>query len=226
MVSACGTRSQAPAPGSPWCSSRLARLVAIVRTRGGLLLARGRGSRRLSPRLRRFRRAPVRLRTVCTVGGRHRRDGAARDRVRGRRRALDGLRGGAAHRPRATRSTRRSPASPSRPRSPFPCPRSSSSSSSPRACGPRPGCGEPRSPASRPPISAPSWPASPPPRSSSGVTGTPSYPDGSRRSWPRPIPDAVLTVYEGAGHSPNWEQPGRVATDIEAFLRRVAPVAG
>ena len=33
------------------------------------------------------------------------------------------------------------------------------------------------------------------------------------------IPDARLIVYRGAGHSPNWEQPARVAQDIEAFLR-------
>ena len=33
------------------------------------------------------------------------------------------------------------------------------------------------------------------------------------------IPDARLVVYSGAGHSPNWEQPTRVARDIEAFLR-------
>ena len=33
------------------------------------------------------------------------------------------------------------------------------------------------------------------------------------------IPDARLVVYSGAGHSPNWEQPARVARDIEAFLR-------
>ena len=31
------------------------------------------------------------------------------------------------------------------------------------------------------------------------------------------IPGARLVVYEGAGHSPNWEQPERVARDIEAF---------
>ena len=37
------------------------------------------------------------------------------------------------------------------------------------------------------------------------------------------IPDARLHVYSGAGHSPNWEQPERVARDIEAFLRRHAP---
>jgi pimeloyl-ACP methyl ester carboxylesterase len=38
------------------------------------------------------------------------------------------------------------------------------------------------------------------------------------------IPRAELVIYEGAGHSPNWEQPARVAGDIEAFLRRHAPV--
>jgi len=32
------------------------------------------------------------------------------------------------------------------------------------------------------------------------------------------IPGAQLVVYEGAGHSPNWEQPERVARDIEALL--------
>lgn len=32
------------------------------------------------------------------------------------------------------------------------------------------------------------------------------------------IPDARLVVYRGAGHSPNWEQPARVARDIESFL--------
>ena len=32
------------------------------------------------------------------------------------------------------------------------------------------------------------------------------------------IPGAHLVVYEGAGHSPNWEQPERVARDIEALL--------
>jgi pimeloyl-ACP methyl ester carboxylesterase len=37
------------------------------------------------------------------------------------------------------------------------------------------------------------------------------------------IPAADLVVYEGAGHSPNWEQPQRVADDIAAFLRRAVP---
>jgi non-heme chloroperoxidase len=37
------------------------------------------------------------------------------------------------------------------------------------------------------------------------------------------IPDVRLLVYSDAGHSPNWEQPERVACDIEAFLRRHAP---
>lgn len=32
------------------------------------------------------------------------------------------------------------------------------------------------------------------------------------------IPDSRLVIYEGAGHSPNWEQPERVAHDIDAFL--------
>jgi non-heme chloroperoxidase len=34
------------------------------------------------------------------------------------------------------------------------------------------------------------------------------------------IPHSSLVVYDGAGHSPNWEQPGRVASDIDAFVRR------
>ena len=33
------------------------------------------------------------------------------------------------------------------------------------------------------------------------------------------IPDTRLVVYRGAGHSPNWEDPARVARDIESFLR-------
>ena len=33
------------------------------------------------------------------------------------------------------------------------------------------------------------------------------------------LPDARLEVYEAAGHSPNWEQPGRVADDIAAFVQ-------
>ena len=33
------------------------------------------------------------------------------------------------------------------------------------------------------------------------------------------ITDARLVVYRGAGHSPNWEEPARVARDIESFLR-------
>jgi non-heme chloroperoxidase len=35
------------------------------------------------------------------------------------------------------------------------------------------------------------------------------------------IPDCGLVVYEGAGHSPNWEQPERVAQDIDIFRRSV-----
>ena len=40
------------------------------------------------------------------------------------------------------------------------------------------------------------------------------------------IPDARLVVYEGAGHSPNWGQPERVADDIDAFLRSAVEPAG
>ena len=48
---------------------------------------------------------------------------------------------------------------------------------------------------------------------------------------PRAEQDALLTtiraahlvVYEGAGHSPNWEQPQRVAGDIATFMSRLAP---
>ena len=36
------------------------------------------------------------------------------------------------------------------------------------------------------------------------------------------IPGSRLVVYNGAGHSPNWEEPKRVARDIETFLRQPA----
>jgi pimeloyl-ACP methyl ester carboxylesterase len=34
------------------------------------------------------------------------------------------------------------------------------------------------------------------------------------------VPHAGLTVYEGTGHCPNWEEPERVAADIGAFVSR------
>ncbi len=34
------------------------------------------------------------------------------------------------------------------------------------------------------------------------------------------IPNAVLKVYEGTGHCPNWEQPERFVRDLEAFLKK------
>jgi pimeloyl-ACP methyl ester carboxylesterase len=34
------------------------------------------------------------------------------------------------------------------------------------------------------------------------------------------IPGSQLIVYEDTGHSPNWEQPERVAADLESFMRR------
>ncbi|MDP8976990.1 MAG: alpha/beta hydrolase [Actinomycetota bacterium] len=33
------------------------------------------------------------------------------------------------------------------------------------------------------------------------------------------IPDARLTIYRGAGHSPHWEQPERFAADLASFVR-------
>lgn len=35
------------------------------------------------------------------------------------------------------------------------------------------------------------------------------------------IPDARLSVYEGVGHSPHWEAPGRFAADLVSFIRAV-----
>jgi non-heme chloroperoxidase len=35
------------------------------------------------------------------------------------------------------------------------------------------------------------------------------------------IPRSRLVIYENAGHSPNWEQPNRVAADIDTFVRSV-----
>jgi pimeloyl-ACP methyl ester carboxylesterase len=35
------------------------------------------------------------------------------------------------------------------------------------------------------------------------------------------IPRSRLQVYEGAGHSPNWERPEQVANDITAFVHEI-----
>jgi pimeloyl-ACP methyl ester carboxylesterase len=40
------------------------------------------------------------------------------------------------------------------------------------------------------------------------------------------IPDAKLIVYEGAGHSPHWEEPERFAADLVAFVDRVGSATG
>jgi pimeloyl-ACP methyl ester carboxylesterase len=37
------------------------------------------------------------------------------------------------------------------------------------------------------------------------------------------IPTARLIVYEGAGHVVHWEQPGRVADDVAAFVAELPP---
>jgi pimeloyl-ACP methyl ester carboxylesterase len=36
------------------------------------------------------------------------------------------------------------------------------------------------------------------------------------------VPNAALTVYAGAGHTPRWEDPQRFADDLAAFVRRTA----
>lgn len=36
------------------------------------------------------------------------------------------------------------------------------------------------------------------------------------------IPAATLTLYDGVGHSPHWENPHRFAADLAAFVARVA----
>jgi pimeloyl-ACP methyl ester carboxylesterase len=40
------------------------------------------------------------------------------------------------------------------------------------------------------------------------------------------IPDSRLVIYEGAGHSPNWEQPERVAHEIDAFVHTAVEHTG
>jgi pimeloyl-ACP methyl ester carboxylesterase len=39
----------------------------------------------------------------------------------------------------------------------------------------------------------------------------------------RLLPKADLTVYQGAGHTPRWEQPERFARDLTAFASQVLP---
>ena len=36
------------------------------------------------------------------------------------------------------------------------------------------------------------------------------------------LPNAELTVYQGAGHTPRWEDPQRFAGDLAAFVARTA----
>jgi pimeloyl-ACP methyl ester carboxylesterase len=37
------------------------------------------------------------------------------------------------------------------------------------------------------------------------------------------IRDAELVVFSGAGHSPTWEEPARVAAILTSFVNRVVP---
>jgi non-heme chloroperoxidase len=48
-------------------------------------------------------------------------------------------------------------------------------------------------------------------------------PRGMQDHLARSIPDSVLLVYEGVGHTPRWENPMRFSTDLATFARQVAP---
>jgi hypothetical protein len=37
------------------------------------------------------------------------------------------------------------------------------------------------------------------------------------------IPDSVLLVYRGVGHTPRWENPVRFSNDLASFVGRLAP---
>lgn len=37
------------------------------------------------------------------------------------------------------------------------------------------------------------------------------------------LPNAVLTVYAGTGHTPHWEEPERFARDLETFIHAMRP---
>ena len=39
----------------------------------------------------------------------------------------------------------------------------------------------------------------------------------------RRLPNATLVVHPGAGHTPRWEDPSRVAADLVGFVERLAP---
>ena len=44
------------------------------------------------------------------------------------------------------------------------------------------------------------------------------FSDEDRSEMSRKIPDAQLTIYQQAGHALHWEEPGRVARDLEGFI--------
>ncbi|HKO98950.1 MAG TPA: alpha/beta hydrolase [Pyrinomonadaceae bacterium] len=50
------------------------------------------------------------------------------------------------------------------------------------------------------------------------------FPDRSdQEALTKAIPNAVLKVYEGTGHCPNWEKPERFVKDLEAFIEKKHP---
>ena len=55
-----------------------------------------------------------------------------------------------------------------------------------------------------------------------GVTQDALVPRAEQDALLAAIPRSRLHVYQGAGHSPNWERPEQVASDITAFMREVA----
>jgi pimeloyl-ACP methyl ester carboxylesterase len=48
-------------------------------------------------------------------------------------------------------------------------------------------------------------------------------PRGMQDHLAKSIPDSVLLVYHGVGHTPRWENPRRFSSDLATFARRVAP---
>ena len=52
-----------------------------------------------------------------------------------------------------------------------------------------------------------------------GATLTPASAGGSGHSPPS-IPGAELSIYEGTGHNPHWEEPARFARELVDFAAK------
>jgi non-heme chloroperoxidase len=46
-----------------------------------------------------------------------------------------------------------------------------------------------------------------------------------QRALAAAIPGATLNIHEGAGHAPHWENPGRVAAEVVAWMRQLTALA-